>query len=394
MTSSATEKALLEPADDVPVIRGLPNIQTNQYTISVLTADASSKALTTIQKQIVSAIHVHSLTQLPALHKVVDTMFIVTAHTPTTLKRGDVLAVDQRSNRISLLRDGQSRPYLDISSAYQAHLWDVAVNSDRSRVYVSMSGMRGPTASHVGVAGTSAVLEIDAQSGNLLRAFTAYDEASGLPYQDQMLDLAGLVITPDDTQVLACDFNNWQGNGKVIAINLQTGMISVLADELDQPSTLSVDGPDHVLVANTRQPHGKASGGQIIRINTRTGTKEVVGEISGVDASLVGVVRLPDGSFAGTMSEGTQEKCMVFQLEAGSNQHRIIWHPQPGFLGSGISVQDDTLWVAETLRGRAYQLDFNGNIKQFVQVYAGVDQDNLEFMFRGFDTLESVKVVA
>jgi len=346
----------------VPVIRGLPNIQTNQYTISVLTADASSKALTTIQKQIVSAIHVHSLTQLPALHKVVDTMFIVTAHAPTTLKRGDVLAVDQRSNRISLLRDGQSRPYLDISSAYQAHLWDVAVNSDRSRVYVSMSGMRGPTASHVGVAGTSAVLEIDAQSGNLLRAFTAYDEVSGLPYQDQMLDLAGLVITPDDTQVLACDFNNWQGNGKVIAINLQTGTISVLADELDQPSTLSVDGPDHVLVANTRQPHGKASGGQIIRINTRTGTKEIVGEISGVDASLVGVVRLPDGSFAGTMSEGTQEKCMVFHMEAGSSQHRIIWHPQPGFLGSGISVQDDTLWVAETLRGRAYQLDFNGNI--------------------------------
>lgn len=393
MTSGATEKALLEPTHETPTIRGLPHVQSNQYTISVFTADGSQKALATIQKHIVSAIHIHSLTQLPALHKLVDTMFIVTAHAPTTLKRGDVLAVDQRSNRISLLRDGQSRPYLDISSAYQAHIWDVAVNSTQSRVYVSMSGMRGPTASHVGVAGTSAVLEIDAQTGNLLRAFTAYDEVSGLPYEDQMLDLAGLVITPDDKKVLACDFNNWQGNGKIIAIDLQTGVISVLTDELDQPSTLSVDGPDHVLVANTRQPHGKASGGQIIRINTQTGVKEVVGEISGVDASLVGVVRLPDGSFAGTMSEGTQEKCMVFHMDADGSQHRIIWHPQPGFLGSGISVQDDTLWVAETLRGRAYQLDFNGNIKQFVQVYAGVDQDNLEFMFCGFDTLESVKVV-
>ncbi len=389
---NGTERQL-EASEQPTLFQGLPTVQQNHYSISVLTADSSESALATIQKQIVSAIHVHGLKHLPTLHNIVDTLFIVTAHGPTALERGDLLVTDQASNRIMLLRNGQSRPYLDVSSWCNAHLWDTATNADRSRVYVSMSGMRGPTANHIGVAGSAAVLEIDAQTGNLLRAFTAYDAVSGLPYQDRMLDLAGLVVTPDNQKVLVCDFNNWQGNGKVIAIDLNSGDISILTDGLDQPSTLSIDGPDHVLVANTRQPHGKASGGQIIRVNIHTGEKEEIAEISGVDASLIGVVRLPDGSFAGTMSEGTQEKCVVFHLDS-TGKHRNIWHPQPGFLGSGISTDGSSLWVAETLRSRVYELNFDGTIKQHVQVYDGIDEENLEFMFRGFDTLESVKVVA
>ncbi|HEX6292803.1 MAG TPA: hypothetical protein VFZ66_26700 [Herpetosiphonaceae bacterium] len=389
---NGTQRQLQEP-EQPTTFQGLPTVQQNQYAISVLTADSSANALSTIQKQIVSAIHVHGLASLPTLHNIVDTLFIVTAHSPTALESGDLLVTDQSSNRIMLVREGQSRPYLDVSSWCNAHLWDTATNSDRSRLYVSMSGMRGPTANHIGVAGTAAVLEIDTTTGNLLRAFTAYDAVSGLPYQDRMLDLAGLVVTPDDKRVLVCDFNNWQGNGKVIAIDLGSGDISILTDGLDQPSTLSVDGPDHVLVANTRQPHGKASGGQIIRVNIHTGEKEEIAEITGVDASLIGVVRLPDGSFAGTMSEGTQEKCVVVHVDSQGN-HRTIWHPQPGFLGSGISSDGSSLWVAETLRSRVYQLNFDGSIKQHFQVYDGIDQNNLEFMFRGFDTLESVKVVA
>ncbi len=389
-----TEATPTPTASDVDqLLPGLPVAKADQYTISILTADSSDKALREVQALMTSVLRVQGVSHLPAVHRVVDTSFLTTAHGPTGLESGDLLVVDQATGRINLLRDGASRPYLDVSSWCSAHLWDTATSSDRSRLYISLSGMRGPTANHVGIAGSSAVLEIDTRTGRLSRAFTAFDPVSGVPYVDRMLDLAGLVVTPDDQRVLACDFNNWQGNGRVIAIDLDSGDVSVLTDGLDQPSTLTVDGPDHVLVANTRQPHGKAGGGEIVRVNVHTGEKEVLANIAGVDASLIGVVRLPDGSFVATMSEGTQEKCVLVRVAADGSDHRVIFHPKPGFLGSGISSDGNSFWVAETLRRRVYQLDFDGNVERHIQVYDEVDENDLEFMFRGFDTIESVKVV-
>lgn len=372
---------------------GLPVARADQYAVSILTADSSNKALREIEQQVATAIRVDGLSHLPTVHRVVDTSFLVVAHCPTALKRGDLLVCDQGTSRVNLLRDGVSRPYLDVSSWCNAHLWDTAVSADRRRLYVSMSGMRGPTANHVGIAGSSAVLEIDTESGRLTRAFTAFDLMSGVPYADRMLDLAGVVLTPDGQQILGCDFNDWQGNGRVVTIDINSGEVSVLTDGLDQPSTLSVDGPDHVLVANTRQPHGKAGGGQIVRVDIHTGQKEVLASIAGVDASLIGVVRLPDGSFIATMSEGTQEKCVLVRIDADGGRHRVIFHPQPGFLGSGVALDDESVWVAETLRRRVYQVDLDGAVRRHIQVYDDVDENDLQFMFRGFDTLESVKVV-
>ncbi|TYB49022.1 hypothetical protein [Actinomadura chibensis] len=374
-------------------VNGLPSVRGAQYAVSVLTADASPGAVKLIQETAISTVQADGKSHLPHLHGTVDTLFTVSVRLPARLQAGDLLVVDQASSRVMVLRDGVARPYLEVSSWCDAHLWDTAVNSDLSRVYLSLSGMRGPNANHVGIAGTSAILEIDTATGRLTKAFTAYDEETGLPYADRMVDLAGLVVTPDDRRVLACDFNNWQGDGKVVAADLETGRVSVLADGLDQPSSLSLDGPDHVLVANTRQPHGKASGGQIVRIGIQDGTKETLADITGVDASLIGVVRLADGSFAAALSEGTQEKCVLVHVPAGGGAPREIWHPRPGFIGSGISTDGHSIWVAETLRRRVYAVTADGSVERHFQVYDAPAEGELEFMFRGFDTLESVRLV-
>lgn len=76
-------------------------------------------------------------------------------------------------------------------------------------------------------------------------------------------NMVGIVVSPDGGFIYACDFNSWQGNGKVIAIDRKTREVSVLADGLDQPSTLSLDGPYHLLVANTGSRTARRAAGRM-----------------------------------------------------------------------------------------------------------------------------------
>jgi len=376
--------------DDVP---GLPQQRLVLHEVAVLTGEQARAGGEGTTEQVVSALEVRGLCHLPTTRQTVDTAFRVTAHLPTELAPGDLLVTDAANARIVLVRDGVSRRYLDIWSWCDAHVWDVALTGDRQRLYISVSGMRAPALDHTGIPGSSAILEVDTTKGRLLRVIESIDRDSGLPYPDRMLDIAGIAVTADGRRLLMADFNNWQGDGKVLALDLATEELSVVADGLDQPSTVTLDGPDHVLVANTRQPHGKAGGGQVVRLAIGGGEREVLADVRGVPASLIGVARLDNGALLGTMSEGTQEQCVVVQLEQGSSEPRVLWHPKPGFLGSGITAQGDTLWVAETLRRRAYQLEADGSVRRHVQVYEEGDEDDLRFFFRGFDTLESVRVV-
>lgn len=363
------------------------------YSVSILTLDSSESGIRELQQHMMSTLETHGLAYLPSLHRTVDTNYLVVAHMPTTLQPGDLLVTDQATFSVKLVRDGVARPYLDLSSWCKAHVWSTAVSPDRKHVYVSMSGMRGPVANMVGIEGTSAILEIDTETGKLTRAFTAYRGGLGFPYSDMFIDIAGIVVSPDGGFIYACDFNNWQGNGKVIAIDRRTREVSVLTDGLDQPSTLSLDGPYHLLVANTRQPHGKASGGQVIRIDTRSGQKSLIADISGIDASLIGVVRLNSGELIGTMSEGTQDQCVVIRIAEDGSEWKRIWHPEPGFIGSGIYSDGEHVWVAETLRARVYELDPDGNPVKFHQIHDDVDLMSPNKMIRGFDSLEAVTVV-
>lgn len=339
-----------------------------------------------------SVMSVRARSYMPVEHPTVDELFTVRALAPLELQPGDLLVTDQANGRVVRVRGDVAVPCLDVSSWCNAHLWDTAVSADRQRLYLSVSGMRGPVANHIGIEGSSAVLEVDTASGRLTRAFTAFRSQVGLPYTDRMVDLAGITLTADGRTVLGCDFNKWQGNGKVVGIDLDSGEVTIVADGLDQPSSLAIDGPDHVLVANTAQPHGQASGGQVVRVNLRTGERAVVAEITGVAASLIGVGRLDDGTYVGTMSEGTQDSCVLVRFDADGS-HRVIWHPDPGFLGSGIAVDGDGVWVAETVRARVYRLDGSGREERYAQVYERTNGAEMHKMIRGFDSLESVTLV-
>ncbi|WP_253862347.1 hypothetical protein [Prauserella halophila] len=341
-----------------------------------------------------STLETHGLAYLPSLHRTVDTNYVVVAHLPTELRPDDILVTDQATFSVKLVRDGVSRPYLDLSSWCKAHVWSTAVAPDRKHVYVSMSGMRGPIANMVGVEGSSAVLEVDTETGKLTRAFTAFRGGLGHPYTDMFIDIAGIVVSPDGQFIYTCDFNGWQGNGKVIAIDRSTGVPSVLVDGLDQPSTLSLDGPYHLLVANTRQPGGQASGGQVVRIDTRSGASTVVTDIVDVEASLIGVVRLDSGDLMATMSEGTQDQCFVIRINGETGEWRRVWHPEPGFIGSGIHSDGKVVWVAETLRARVYAITPDGDPVRFHQIHDDVDLADPKKMIRGFDSLEAVTVVS
>ncbi|GAA1239340.1 hypothetical protein GCM10009676_24980 [Prauserella halophila] len=369
------------------------NVQQN-YSVSVLTLDSSESGIRELQEHMTSTLETHGLAYLPSLHRTVDTNYVVVAHLPTELRPDDILVTDQATFSVKLVRDGVSRPYLDLSSWCKAHVWSTAVAPDRKHVYVSMSGMRGPIANMVGVEGSSAVLEVDTETGKLTRAFTAFRGGLGHPYTDMFIDIAGIVVSPDGQFIYTCDFNGWQGNGKVIAIDRSTGVPSVLVDGLDQPSTLSLDGPYHLLVANTRQPGGQASGGQVVRIDTRSGASTVVTDIVDVEASLIGVVRLDSGDLMATMSEGTQDQCFVIRINGETGEWRRVWHPEPGFIGSGIHSDGKVVWVAETLRARVYAITPDGDPVRFHQIHDDVDLADPKKMIRGFDSLEAVTVVS
>jgi DNA-binding beta-propeller fold protein YncE len=391
MTSQINNDRLVA-VEVTPEERKPRNTQTH-YSISVLTLDSSESGLRELQEYMTSTLETRGLAYLPTLHRTSETNYVVVSHLPSTLQRGDLLVTDQATFSVKLVRDGVARPYLDLSSWCNAHVWSTAVSPDYRHVYVSMSGMRGPISDKVGLPGTSAVLEIDTETGKLTRAITGFRGGVGMPYDDKFIDLAGIVVSPDGRYVYGCDFNNWQGNGKVVSVDLETGAIDVVTDGLDQPSTLSLDGPYHLLVANTRQPHGKASGGQVIRVDTRSGAKTQVAEVTGVDASLIGVVRLESGAFVASMSEGTQDLCFVAKIEPDGQTWRRIWHPEPGFIGSGIFSDGKHIWVAETLRARVYELDADGNPVRFHQIHDNVDLANPSKMIRGFDSLEAVTVL-
>jgi hypothetical protein len=316
---------------------------------------------------------------------------VVVNVTPTRLQRGDLLITDQFHSRVLLSRDGVAAPLVEVSTWDNAHLWDAIASKDRQRVYISLSGMRAPTIDYVGIEGTGMVLEIEPAAGQLRRVFTAFDPATRTPYLDKMIDPSGMLLLPDQQTLLISDFFGWQGNGKILALNLNDGSVSVLASGLDAPVGINPDGPDHVLVGNARMPGGGEFGGQVVRVNIHTGDAEVLYAYD-ENPALISAARLADGTLIAVRTEWPrQQHSVLFSIDA-LGFATPLYHPQPGFLGSGISVDSDGVWIAESVRRQIVKVAPDGSILNIVTLDPSA-LDNVQPIRRAFDTIESVRVV-
>jgi hypothetical protein len=312
---------------------------------------------------------------------------------PTKLLKGDLLVTDQYISKIHIIRNGKAKPFIDIDSWSTSHLWDVAVNAKRNRVYISMSGIRGPQLDFVGIRGVAGVVEVNTDTGKVERVFSSIDPVSKWPYADMMVDPAGLVILPDQKTLLVNDFNGFKSDGKILAIDLETGKISVFATGLMEPAGLNMDGPDHVLIGNARMPGGAELGGQIVRMNIHTKQKEVLHEIESKTGALIGATRLEDGTLVATLSDWpAQQESKVFKVSS-LRESVELYQPKPGFVSSGITADGDGFWVGESLRRQLVKISPKGTVLQRVALNTR-PENNPPLIERAFDTIESVKIIA
>lgn len=312
---------------------------------------------------------------------------------PTKLLKGDLLLTDQYASRIHLVRDGKLIPFINVASWSTSHLWDTVVNAKRDRIYVSMSGIRGPKLDFVGIRGVAGIIEINPETGDVTRVFSSIDPVSKWPYNEMMIDPAGMVVLPDQKTLLVNDFNGFKSNGKILAVDLESGKIEVFATGFMEPAGLNLDGPDHVLVGNARMPGGLELGGQIVRLNIHNKSREVLHEIESKTGALIGATRLADGTIIGSLSDWpAQQTSKVFKV-TGPRESVELYQPKPGFLSSGITADGDGFWVGESNRRHLVKVGADGSILQRVKL-GRRPESNPPLLERAFDTLESVKIVA
>jgi hypothetical protein len=320
---------------------------------------------------------------------------LVVRVTPVRLQKGDLLVTDQFNSKVRLVRDGREQPFVDVGTWSKSHLWDAIASTDHKRVYVSLSGIRGPVIDYVGIRGLGAVLEIDPERGELLRTFTSIHPKTGHPYTDRMIDPAGMVLLDEEKALLVNDFNGFKSAGKVLRIDLASGDISVFADGLAEPAGMTRDGRDHVLIANARMPQGAELGGQIVRLNVHSGEKEVLYDMYSSTGALIGAARFSDGKVYATLSDWPAQQTSAFFRVEGVDRATQLYQPKPGFLSAGVATDADGVWIAESVRRRLYKIAPDGKVLATVAVEGGpADEARPPLLERAFDTLESVKTVA
>lgn len=320
---------------------------------------------------------------------------IVVRINPMKLQQGDLLVTDQFKSKVRLVRDGASRPFVEVDTWSKSHLWDAIATPDRKRVYVSLSGIRGPVIDYVGIRGIGAVLEIDPEAGELKRTFTSLDPQTGHPFAHKMVDPAGMVVLPQQNTLLVNDFFGFKSSGKILKIDLLSGDIDVFADGFLEPSGMTPDGPDHVLIGNARMPGGAELGGEIVRLNVRTGEREVLHNLHSSTGALIGAARFSDGKVYATLSDWPAQQTSMFFRVDGLNERTQLFQPRPGFLSAGVAIDRDGMWIGESVRRRLYKIAPDGSVLQTVQVEGGpTNEANPPLLERAFDTLESVKYVA
>lgn len=309
---------------------------------------------------------------------------------PTELSRGDLVVTDQSAGRVLCVRGERVELLADVQSWSHSVLFDAIPSADRRNVYISTCGIRGPLGEHYGVRGVGMVLELDARAGSVSRVFSAF----------HLVDPAGLVLSRDQRTLYVADFHGFGRDdalghgGKIHAIDLESGSIRTISEgkHLVAPVGINPDGDDHLLVGNAmmRELSG-FYGGSIVRVNINTGEQTLMHEHErGV--SLIGAARLRDGSVCATRSDWPhQQKSAVVRI-TGDHAYEAIFEPTPGFLSSGIAVDDDGFWVAESVDRQLHKFDHSGTKLATVDLPAPAIRG--ELLKRASDTVESVRIVA
>jgi hypothetical protein len=316
--------------------------------------------------------------------------------TPRRLERGDMLLTDQYNAKVYLVRNKQVLPFVDVRTWGRSHLWDAIASHDRKRIYVSMSGLRGPSLDYVGIKGIASIIEVDAETGKLLRTFSSTNE-EGWPNHKAFIDPTGLVLTSDNKYLLANDFIGFAHKGMVLRFDLGSGEMKVLASGLMEPSGLSPDGPDHVLIGNARMPGGAELGGQIVRMNVHNSEQEVLFNVNLTTGAMIGAARLTDGTLVGTISDWPDQKRSTVIRVDGPDKFTPLLSPSLAFFSAQVAPDlHEGFWVAESVGRTLYHLNTKGDVLETVRVdeCAADYRGPTEPLVRAFDTLESIRLVA
>lgn len=301
---------------------------------------------------------------------------------PVALRRGDLLVTDQANTQIVHVHDGVATPVVAVRSWSHSYVFDAVASPDRSRLYVSMTGLNVPgDRYYFGIRGVGRVLEIDTATGRLVRMFSSHD----------LVDPAGLVVSPDGRTLYVSDFNSFHGNGKVHAVDLASGEMRLVSkgDLLVTPVGMNADGPHHVVVGSAHMPEVRAPGGRLVRVDLRDGSQSLVHAHPEVLGEVIAALPLPAGGYAAVRSEWPQQQQSAVFVTAGEG-YRDLYNPRPGFMSSGIAWDRDGIWVGESTRRQAQKIGLDGTVLQTVNIGSDGAAKPLK---RAADTLESVRVV-
>lgn len=317
--------------------------------------------------------------------------------TPRTLRTGDFLLTDQYNARVYLVRDRKILPFIDVDTWGRSHVWDAIATPDRKTVYLSMSGLRGPTLDYVGVKGLALIVELDPRSGKVLRSFSSVND-KGWPHHQEFIDTTGMVLTSDGKRLLVNDFIGFAHRGMILEFDLtKDGEVSVFRDGLMEPAGLSADGPDHVLVGNARMPGGSELGGQVVRVNVNTGTKEVLFNVNRTTGALIGAIRLADGTLVGSISDWPDQlKSEVIRID-GKTKHKTLIQPDLAFFSAQMAPDpEEGFWVAESVSRTLLHMNTDGKVLERINVddCEAAPRAATQPLGRAFDTLESIRLVA
>lgn len=309
---------------------------------------------------------------------------LVVEASPLALRSGDLLVTDQSSGTIVHVRAGRAEEAVHLRSWSNSFAFDAIATASMRRMWISLTGLNVPGESYYfGVRGVGRILEVDTDSGQLVRVFASPD----------MVDPAGLALSADGARLLVADFNSFGPDGQLLSIDLSDGHVTTVSrgGHLSNPVGISLDGPNHVVLGVAEMPEVGTDGGRLLRVALSDGRQEVIHEHPKGKGELIGALSLPDGSYAAVRSEWPDQEQSALLVTGGGTGYRELHAPRPGFMSSGLAWSGAGIWVAESTRRQLHHVSLQGQLLETVDVPGKRSGPKLQ---RASSTLESVRLVA